>query len=319
MKKALIYHTDVDPKTASPDDLDVFEEAKFISEIVSKLGYDPIQKPFSVKRAANEIKTINPLFIFNLVEVVDGKESLSYLAPELFENTGVPYTGCTKDSFVKAADKLSAKKILTNAGINTPYYLSLNNLSNGLEGKSFLVKSSIDHASKGLVATLHKTEDSLRKALQSKSDFFAEEYIDGREFNISAIGPVKNCTVLPLAEIVFKDWKKDKLKIVDYEAKWNADSHEYHATVRNFDFAKEDEDLLNSLRSMCSACWDLFDLRGYARVDFRVSEKGVPYVLEINANPCISPDAGFIAATQRAGMTYEQTIKRIIRDSCNID
>ena len=43
-------------------------------------------------------------------------------------------------------------------------------------------------------------------------------------------------------------------------------------------------------------CWRLFDLAGYARVDFRVDSRGQPWILEINANPCLSPDAGFAAA-----------------------
>jgi D-alanine-D-alanine ligase len=320
MEKALVYHTDIDPKTATPDDLDVLDQSRFVSEILSRLGYDTIQRPFTTERAINEIKRINPLFVFNLVEVVDGKESSNYLAPEIFEQAKVPYTGCTKTAFVKTADKLSAKRILTAARINTPYFLSLENLSSGLQGKSFLVKSAIDHASKGLEATLYTTENSLRKVLQSKgADFFAEEYIEGREFNVSVIGPEQKPMVLPVAEMQFQNWKPGKPKIVGYDAKWDSECHESKNTVRTFDFHLEDKDLIQNLEQICRTCWNIFDLRGYARVDFRVSEQRVPYVLEINANPCISPDAGFIAATERAGMSHEQVIIKIIQDSCNIN
>ena len=62
-------------------------------------------------------------------------------------------------------------------------------------------------------------------------------------------------------------------------------------------------------------CWKLFELRGYARVDFRVDAHNRPWVLEVNANPCISPDSGFVAASQKAGLTFEQVIDRIITDS----
>ena len=64
--------------------------------------------------------------------------------------------------------------------------------------------------------------------------------------------------------------------------------------------------------SITKNCWSLFGLSGYARVDFRVDTKGVPYVLEINANPCISPDAGFSAALERAGIEYHQAVKEIL-------
>ena len=58
----------------------------------------------------------------------------------------------------------------------------------------------------------------------------------------------------------------------------------------------------------------MFRLRGYARVDLRVDESGKPWVLEINANPCISPDSGFMAAATQAGMTYNDVIERILND-----
>ncbi|MEJ2169625.1 MAG: hypothetical protein P8X90_29320, partial [Desulfobacterales bacterium] len=43
-------------------------------------------------------------------------------------------------------------------------------------------------------------------------------------------------------------------------------------------------------------------------------EKGQPWILEINANPCLSPDAGFAAALDRAGIDFEPAIKRIVAD-----
>jgi D-alanine-D-alanine ligase len=50
-------------------------------------------------------------------------------------------------------------------------------------------------------------------------------------------------------------------------------------------------------------------------VDFRVDEENQPWILEINANPCLSPDAGFMAAAAQAGLNYRQVVERIIRDS----
>jgi D-alanine-D-alanine ligase len=57
--------------------------------------------------------------------------------------------------------------------------------------------------------------------------------------------------------------------------------------------------------------WSLFSLRGYARVDFRIDESGKPWVLEINPNCCIAPDAGFAAAAERAGLSYADLIGRV--------
>jgi D-alanine-D-alanine ligase len=59
-------------------------------------------------------------------------------------------------------------------------------------------------------------------------------------------------------------------------------------------------------------CWKIFDMQGYIRVDFRVDDQNRPWVLEVNANPCLSPDAGFAAACHRGGIEYKDMIKRIL-------
>jgi D-alanine-D-alanine ligase len=327
MEKALIYHTNINLKTAKEDDLDVLNQAKFVSKALSRLGYEPVIKPFSLnfsdeityssKGIEKEIAQIKPAFIFNLVEAVNGKESLSYLAPKVFDDLKVYYTGCPKNAFKSTANKISAKNQLIKEGIKTPYFLTQEDLSKkDILGKKFIVKSYMDHSSKGLGTTLYSTKDSINNILKSKgNDFFAEEYIDGREFNVSVIGPSKKGIVLPVAELVFKDWEKGKPKIVDYRAKWELTSKEYSLTVRSFDLKKQDERLVNDLKSICEKCWNSFDLRGYARIDFRVSNNNEPYVLEINTNPCISPDAGFIAAAEKAGMSHEQIIGKIVEFS----
>ena len=117
---------------------------------------------------------------------------------------------------------------------------------------------------------------------------------------------------LPPAEIDFAAFPDDKPHIVGYRAKWDADSFEYHHTPRRFDFPANDRPLLDRLSQLAIQCWREFGLRGYARVDFRVDEAGRPWILEINANPCLSPDAGFAAAVEQAGIGYDQAIERIV-------
>ncbi|OQC54427.1 MAG: D-alanine--D-alanine ligase B [Deltaproteobacteria bacterium ADurb.Bin022] len=118
--------------------------------------------------------------------------------------------------------------------------------------------------------------------------------------------------VLPIAEMLFQDYAPDKLKIVDYKAKWDADSFEYNNTVRKFNFDDEDALLISSLQDIALQCWNIFSLRGYARVDFRVDKNNKPWVLEVNTNPCLSPDAGFAAALERAEIKYHEAIGLII-------
>ena len=119
--------------------------------------------------------------------------------------------------------------------------------------------------------------------------------------------------VLPIGEIVFVDYPDDKPRIVDYNAKWVEDSFEYNHTPRIFDVAPADVALRAELARLALQCWRLFGLAGYARVDFRVDSAGRPWVLEVNANPCASPDAGYAAMLAEAGLTYDQGISEIVQ------
>lgn len=314
LNKVLIYHTEI-TKNSTPDDLDVLEEAKFVSKNLTDLGYEIIQRPFvdKPKLISFQLGKHNPGVIFNLVEAIEGTDSLAYLAPELFELLGTRYTGCPYGAFKSTSSKVDSKKIMQANSIPTPYFLTLENMNKfNLNGKKFLIKSNLDHASKGLEEILIDNAEALKAKLLSKPGFFAEEYIEGREFNISCMGGLNDCQVLPIAEMTFRNWPKDQLKIVGYEAKWNENSNKSKDTVRSFEFTEVDKKLLENLTEICKESWNAFGLKGYARIDFRVDGNNNPYVLEINANPCISPDAGFVAATEKAGMTSQEVIKKIL-------
>ena len=73
-------------------------------------------------------------------------------------------------------------------------------------------------------------------------------------------------------------------------------------------------------RDRTSRCWitvsdlarellEAVRLSGYARVDFRVDGDGQPWILEVNANPCLSPDAGFAAAVSRPASAYDDAVQ----------
>ena len=144
-------------------------------------------------------------------------------------------------------------------------------------------------------------------------DRFVERYIDGREFNLSLLASEEgqNVEVLPPAEIAFVDFPPGKPRIVGYAAKWRRDSYEYSHTPRQFGAERTEPLLAHMLSDLARQCWALFGLRGYARVDFRVDRWNRPWVIEINGNPCLSPDAGFMAAAKEAGLSPADVIRRI--------
>ena len=99
--------------------------------------------------------------------------------------------------------------------------------------------------------------------------------------------------------------------MLGYKAKWNTSSIEYKNTIRSFETLDAKSSLYSNLKRICLDCWKNFNLKGYARIDFRIDKNARPWVIEINGNPCISPDSGFIAAAHYAGLDNSTVIQRI--------
>jgi len=322
MKKVVILHSDVAPDAAE-DELDCLQQADAIAQALRILNYEPSLLPFGLdlNKTIIKLKSLKPLAVFNIVETLASKGSLIYFAPAILDSLRIPYTGCGTQAVFQTSNKLLAKKIMRNADISTPDWIEQDSFgSQNDNAKTYLIKSSWEHASIGLdedsLISYTSNAKILREMNRLKEKLggscYAEAYIDGREFNIALISGKKGVKVLPIAEMLFMDYAPDKLKIVDYKAKWDANSFEYNNTIRNFDFSEKDANLISNLREIALRCWNLFSLRGYARIDFRVDNNGMPWVLEINSNPCLSPDAGFAAAIKQAKIKYHEAIGFII-------
>jgi D-alanine-D-alanine ligase len=327
MKQALILYDRIVEDGGDPDQRDVLLQAEAVAKVLAEMGWEPVHGFFPLDLAGfvKTLKTMAPDFIFNLVESVDGHGRLIHFAPTLLDILGTPYTGSGADSLYVTSHKGMAKKWLRSAGIPTPESYSRADLKSGinfLPGR-YIVKSIWEHASIGLGQDcVIEAEDSARLLTELEKrragpggEAFAELYIEGREFNLSLLAFPEGPEVLPPAEMRFENYPPGKLKMVDYRAKWDEASFEYQHTHRNFQFPRSDEPLLQRLKDLARQCWSLYHLRGYARVDFRVDEENHPWVLEINANPCLAPDAGFIAAATQAGLTYRQVVESILQDS----
>ena len=325
MKKAVILHSDVSPD-ASEDELDCLRQADTIAEALRKLGYDPVLIPFvlDLNRTIKALNDLQPEFVFNLVETINGKGSFIHFAPSLLEYLNIPYTGCGTDAMFLTSNKPLAKKMMQMAGIPTPAWISSSGVNYGAApSNTYLLKASGEDASVGLdensIFTLKETTDVVALMADRRKKIggscFAEAYIDGREFNIALISGKSGVQALPPAEMQFTGFGPEKLKLLDYRAKWVEGSFEYEHTSRTMDFSPADDKLISDLQNIAKWCWKLFGVRGYARVDFRVDKNGNPWVLEINANPCLSLEAGFAFAVERASLQYHEAIELIIHDA----
>lgn len=321
-QKIVILFSEIS-QDAREDEQDTLTQVKAVSGALSELGFKPVPMPFSLNlpESIEKLKQISPKLVFNLVESPCGHGRLIHIAPSVLETLAIPYTGANADAVFLTSNKILSKKFLTLSDLPTPMWCTVNDLNakeKFIAKGRYIIKSVWEHASIGLaedcVADIENAEDIKIKlnSLQSRlgGECFAEEYIEGREFNLSLLAG----SVLPPAEIIFTGHEDKKVRIVDYKAKWDEDSYEYQNTIRSFDFSDDDMPLLHKLKTIALRCWQVFELKGYARVDFRVDEKCQPFILEVNTNPCLSPDAGFAAALRYSGISFADAVERILND-----
>lgn len=325
-KTVVILHDKISVN-AREDELDDLIQTEAVAGALKRLDFETVCLPFCMQQMAElnaRLKSLNPLFVVNLVETVDGKSSLSFAAGELLESLGIKYTGNCAQALSATTDKLTAKRLLRSFGIATPEWVEASGEGIYLEGERYLIKPVSEEGSVGIhdlsVSSFKSREALVEKmrleAASTGRECFAERYIDGRELNVSMLGSEEEPVILPVSEILFIGYEEKGLpRIVNYDAKWKADSYVYKNSIRSFLTGGKDADLVREICAMAKMCWSLFRLRGYARIDFRVDKPGIPWIIDINANPCISPDSGFIAAAEKAGLDYDGVIKRIIREA----
>lgn len=315
----------VNALSANPDmdELDVLDQACVVEEALEQLGYQSkrLFMGLNLEETADRLREIKPSFVFNLVESLDKNGKLIHLAPALLEHLQIPFTGCRSESMFITSNKILTKKMLSAAGLPTPALIDDFKSEKIDSTLQYIAKPVWEDASVGISDEniLPGDPEKIRAFLDNhtKIPYFFEEYIGGREYNISVLGGESGPEVLPIPEIVFDNFPAGKPKIIGYRAKWDEASFEYHNTNRIFGLENTEPLLAENLKQICLDCWNLFGLKGYARVDFRVDEQGKPWILEINANPCLSEDAGFYAAAQEAGYEFPIVIKRLIEDVWN--
>lgn len=308
------------PDDAPLDEKDVLEQRDELAEIFRGMGYTTSFRPLRSHLDLLSLKELShkSCIVFNLCESLFGRDDLMFLAPFMLEQYGIPFTGSGSSAIALSCHKLESKKLMREHNIPTPAYITNDTEYNENLNGTYIIKPYNTHASISITQdSIHKVQSKqdfivLKEKLSTLNNLFAEEFIDGREFNISLLLTDEGVKILPHAEIHFDNYPPNMYKIVDYEAKWVHNSFAYENTNRSFEFSKEDKPLLDEIDRISLKLWDIFSLNGYARIDFRVRGNEV-FVLEVNANPCISIYSGFMAAVQEYGLTFAQALDIIIK------
>ncbi len=301
----------------------VLEEREHVQRALQQKGYKAtlFNMNGDVQRLLDFVKRKQPDVIFNLCESVGNESTHEMHVAGLYELLGIPYTGAPAFVLGSCLNKARTKEILSSHGIKTARYAIVKNIGELQEENldlkyPLIVKPSREDASTGIDnASVVEDFASLKKKVRTVFSEYdqpalIEEYISGRELNVAIMGN-KRPIVFPISEIDFSGLPANYPKIVTYNAKWMQGTIEYTGTVGVCP-APVPSEVEKKVKEIALKCYRVMGLRDYGRIDFRIDKNNVPYVLEVNPNPDLSDDAGFARSARTHGLTFEDTIVKIV-------
>jgi len=299
-------------------DQEVVRTAQCIAEGLRSTGHDvtvaPVCDETDVGLAAASADPDNVL-VFNLCENLGGRAEDEPKVPELLEQIGFHYTGSPAPTLATCLNKAYTKASLAQRQVPTaPYQVFYHADEPIAVPLPAIVKPQAQDASIGIDrSSVVHDEYALRQRVEYiletyRQPALVEAFIVGREFNVGVWGNGVAHT-LPLAEIDFSAWPDPYSQIVHFDAKWDEGCAEFQ-TMNVLCPAPVGQDLAERIRQVALAAYKAMGCRDYARVDLRVKDN-VPYVLEVNPNPCLASDGGFANAARVAGFDYAHMAHQI--------
>ena len=301
----------------SPEDMkDILVQAEWIVQLLRELGYqvkiiilDPAD-PDLLHKLTDSVDVV-----FNLVDSNRAEPAVAYWAVTCLERLNIPFTGSPIEPMVLTTDKIHAKSRLRQAGLATADWVSSMDTSAFRPQIPYLVKPIREDASIGVsqasVIRPESLQDLLTALAQNEAELgtacFAEHYLPGREFDVPLLATEAGVVALTPVELVFHGFSTAGLyPVYSYDAKWGGNPLEYDGVQLQLSL---DPVLNEQLQSMARQAWDLFYLRGYGKVDFRLDAQGCPHILEINCNPSLYL---FWPHHQAGLLPMQEVIRRIV-------
>lgn len=323
MRIALTYNLRLSDSEEEAE-FDTQETVNALAGAIERLGHrlERFEVSGPASRTVARLEAYSPDLIFNTAEGRRGRFREAFY-PALFDELGFPYTGSDAYALAVTLDKQLTKLILAKHGIRTPGWQYVEKLSElTAENLRFpvIVKPNFEGSSKGITQdsvaeTLEEVHQKVSQALAKyPAGVLVEEYISGRDVTVPFLAAVDNDYdgVLTPVEYVIDPAATAgrKYSIYDYDLKvknYNAVRVRAPANIS----AKTAEDV----RKMAQTIFRVLDCRDLGRIDFRLSDAGVPYFLEINALPSLEPGAGIYAAAEMEGLHLDGVIGNIIQSA----
>ncbi|MEE8592943.1 MAG: D-alanine--D-alanine ligase [Candidatus Bipolaricaulota bacterium] len=225
----------------------------------------------------------------------------------LLDVMGIPSIGSGPLACSRAMDKAQAKAIFRSKDIPTPAGVSAD--AESIETK---IRDAVDTLTLPMIlkpqnggSTISvlrvEAEADLLPAAQSilsESDsVLIEPFISGRELTVGVLRIEGGEIALPVIEIRFPG------DLFDYRAKYTDGEAEFLAP------APLSPDVAERVQIFSLQAHQALDCYGFSRVDLRLGEDGVPYVLEANTLPGMTPLSDFPRAAAVHGIEYDELVE----------
>ncbi len=294
---------------------DVVSHLKAAGHDVQCLG---VLDSLSELRAA--VQDGKPDVVFNLLEEFDGIAKHDQHVVAFLELMRQPYTGCNPRGLMLSRDKVLSKQLLAYHRIPTPQFAVFPRAKRVVVPRRLryplFVKSATDDASLGIAqASVCADAAALRERIdfvheQTGSDALVEEYVEGREIYVGALGN-ERVTVLPPWEMDFGTLPEGRAPIATRKVKWDR-RYQARYGIETGPAKELPEPVLASLARLTKRIYRALHLTGYARMDFRLRNDGTIFVLEANANPNLAAAEDFARSALSAGLAYDELLGRIL-------
>ncbi|MEO8192884.1 MAG: hypothetical protein ABI681_03465 [Gemmatimonadales bacterium] len=296
----------------NPDGL-ILESVEAIEHAIEDWGHQHVRIPVNPDgRWVERVRRGKFDLAFNLCEGIEGIAAFEPLVISVLELFGIPFTGNSSATAALCLRKNVVNTILDKAGLPLPRW-SLARRGEEPVGVGYpaICKPAAEDASIGIeqrsVVRSGRALAARLAAMHERWDeVIVQRYIDGREVNVGIV----DGEILPVAEIHFGAMPRGMWKIVSYQSKWITGCEEDLGAKPSCP-ADLPEELTRELEVIALTAWQAVGGRGYGRVDLRIDQDGRPWLLEVNPNPDIAPDAGLARMARVAGMDYNALIRRV--------
>lgn len=221
----------------------------------------------------------------------------------LLECRGIPYTGSGVLASALAMNKKYAKMIFRTEGLPTPAFEVVTVGTRGAWPLARLsppvvVKPTCEGSTIGMavVRSRRALAKALADAFRYDPEALVEDYVPGRDLTVGVLG----AAALPVIEI------RPRGGFYDYRAKYTAGATEYLVP------APLPARLAGHVRNLALAAHRALGCRGVSRVDFRLDERGRPFLLEVNTIPGMTETSLLPKAAAEAGIGFDELVERIL-------